>query len=425
MKDRVEKTGAFFGKEFRCWREISPEAYGKNLKELSSFCRPDTRVMAVVKANAYGHGMVETAWILQEQYGIRDFAVACLEEGIRLRSRGIRGNILILGYTWPQALPQARVYDLQQTVVDEAYAKEAARRTPGLRVHLKINTGMNRLGINWEETEKIERILGMTELSVDGIFSHLSMADGESGQEEAFTETQIRRFCKLVEELEKKGICPQDRHLQSSYGILKGAIPGCNLIRPGIFLYGVHSDPKRNRQGLFQGTPALSLKARVAMVRQVEPGEWVGYGPAFRTDKTMRIALLTIGYGDGIPRGLKGGWVLLHGKRAPLVGRICMDQMAVDVTKIPEAGPGDTAVLLGRDQEEEIRAEDLAGWAGTITNELLCRLGERLPVTVKTETEGTKRAWGGCRILFPGKNDRDRSAEKARRYEQGRQRACR
>lgn len=369
----------------RCWRELSPWALGKNLQELRSFCGPDTRIMAVVKANAYGHGMEETARILQERYGIRDFAVACLEEGIRLRSQGIRGNILILGYTWPEALKEVRAYDLKQTIVDGDYGREAARLAPGLRVHLKINTGMNRLGINWNKTEELERLLEIPRLQVDGMFSHLSMADGESRQEEAFTKMQIRRFCGLVKNLERKGICPMDRHLQSSYGILRGAIPGCNLIRPGIFLYGVHSDPKRKKQTLFQGTPALAVKARVAVVRQVEQGEWVGYGPAFRAEKTMRIAMLTIGYGDGIPRNLKGGYVLLHGKRAPLVGRICMDQMAVDVTEIPKTKQGDTAVLLGQDQDQEIRAEELAGWAGTISNELLCRLGERLRVEVKTE----------------------------------------
>ena len=368
-----QETGV---KRLRAWRELHPEAFGENIKEIRRFLGPQVRMMAVVKANAYGHGDQITAAILQEQYGITDFAVASLEEGIRLRERGINGRILILGYTPPEALGEALDYELMQTLADRDYAREAASRAPGLMAHLKINTGMNRLGVNVGETKGILEILGDDRLKIRGIFSHLSMADGRTPQEQAFTREQTERFVELLGILEKLGVCPVDRHLQSSYGILQGLIPGCNLVRPGIFLYGVCSS--LDGQGGFTGTPALSIKAKVAMVRQVASGEPISYGNGFHALKPMEVAVLTIGYGDGIPRSLTGGCVLLHGRRAPVVGRICMDQMLVDVSNIPGIRPGDTAVLLGQDGEEEIRAEEMAGWAGTITNELLCRLGDRL-----------------------------------------------
>lgn len=371
----------------RAWRELHPEAFGANIRELGRFLGPEVRIMAVVKANAYGHGDVMTASVLQEQFGIRDFAVASLEEGIRLRERGIAGRILILGYTPPEALGEAVHYELIQTLADKEYAREAAVKAPGLGAHLKINTGMNRLGVNVGERESILEILLDPRLKIQGIFSHLSMADGETPAEQAFTREQTERFSDLLVWLSSLGCCPGDRHLQSSYGILQGPVSGCNMVRPGIFLYGVRSS--LGGRGGFTGTPALSIKAKVAMVRQVEPGEPVSYGNGFHADRAMKLAVLTIGYGDGIPRSLSGGCCLLHGRRAPIAGRICMDQMVVDVSKIPGVRPGDTAVLVGRDGAEEIRAEEMAAWAGTITNELLCRLGDRLLLVT-----GETKAWG-------------------------------
>ena len=391
--EKTEKTEDTKG-TFRAWRQINQGAFAENIREIRGLVgerEPQgrkIRIMAVVKANAYGHGDVETARVLLRE-GITDLAVATLEEGIRLRDKGISGKILILGYTPPALLPKAREYGLMQTIVDENYCKQIVREAPGLSVHLKINTGMNRLGVNWNDRESICGILGEKSLDIQGIFSHLNMADGESLAERDHTGKQIRRFTGLLAFLEERGLCPRDRHLQSSYGILQGPIEGCNLVRPGIFLYGVHSSMELLRgsdgapsQGCkagkrrFHGTPALSVKARVAQVRRVEPGEAVSYGPEFHAKAPMRVAVLTIGYADGIPRCLKGGFVELHGKQAPVTGRICMDQMEVDVTRIPETAPGDVATVLGR-------AEELAEQAGTITNELLSRLGTRLPVVAE------------------------------------------
>ena len=361
----------------RAWREISQEALRHNAQVLQALLPQGCALMAVLKADAYGHGAVGTARCLRKA-GVRAFAAACLSEGIALRKGGVRGTILILGYTPPEAAPLLRRWRLTQTVADEAHGHALADMGVPVRVHLALDTGMRRLGIPAEDTAAQVRLYRRRELRIGGIFSHLCVSD-DLTMEDA-TGEQLARFYGALDRLREQGLDPGQVHIQASYGLLNLPPQPCALVRAGIILYGVRSDgaPVRQSPAL---RPALSLRARVACVRTLRPGERAGYGLEFRAERETRLAVLTIGYADGLPRNLApgGGRVLIRGRSCPMVGRMCMDQLLVDVTDVPEVRPGDTATLIGRDGDLEISAEEVAERCGTITNELLSRMGSRTP----------------------------------------------
>ena len=387
-----------FGK--RAWLEIDRGAFSYNLKQFRRMLAPGSRIMAVVKADAYGHGAVlSAAWLSEE--GITDFAVATLSEGIELRRGGITGNILILGYTNPADWPQVTAYDLIQTIVDERYAQEMdryGREEEPLRAHLAIDSGMHRLGVAGNDYAAVQRILEMPGIRLEGMFSHLCAADSLSESDIAYTKQQIRQFELLrigigklySQEGMTENLC---FHLQNSYGFLNYPQLKYDYVRLGIILYGAYTSSSDQIQNRLTLQPVMSVRARVAMVKPVEPGMDLGYGRAYRASSPRQIATVTIGYADGIPRnyGQNQSQVLIGGRRYPVVGRICMDQFLVDVTETdsPEArsenGPAKTAVqagdvvtLIGRDGGGQITVEEVADWCGTITNEILCRMGGRL-----------------------------------------------
>lgn len=369
----------------RAWREIDPDALGHNVEVLRQALAPDTELMAVVKADAYGHGAVPVARQLQRR-GVRAFAVACLTEGIALRKAGIRGTILILGYTAPEEVPLLNRWRLTQTVVDGAHGHALAAQGRRIHVHLALDTGMHRLGIPTEDWRTLRGLFRRPELCIDGVFSHLCVSDGRTEEEAAYTEAQLERFYATVERLRSDGYDPGKVHIQASYGIWNLPVQPCDYARAGIALYGVGSDhtPVRTELDL---RPVLSVRARVASVRTLQAGDSAGYGRAYRAQQTMRMAVVTIGYADGLPRSLaqRGGTVLIRGRRCPMIGRMCMDQLLVDVNTVPEVAPGDVVTLLGQDGAETIGAEDVALCCDTITNELLSRMGARLPVVERTE----------------------------------------
>lgn len=366
------------GKE-RAWVEINLSNLRHNAGALKAIMPGQCELMAVVKANAYGHGANLTADCLRKE-GVRQFAVASLEEGIALRKHGITEEILILGYTDIRRSRQLKKYRLVQTVIDYEYAKELNACRLHLPVHIKIDTGMHRLGIDSRHVEQVFRIFNLNYLKVTGIYTHLCVADSLEKEDIEYTENQIKRFYELLDVLKVKEHPDIKVHLQSSYGLLNYPGLPCDFARMGIALYGVKSalgDVTRQKPKLL---PVLSLKARIGLIREIEAGETVSYGRTFTAERDSRIAILPIGYADGLPRNLScgKGSVLIHGKRMPIVGRICMDQLAVDITGEEGIKPGDEAVLIGRDGLEEISAEELAYLADTITNELLSRLGPRL-----------------------------------------------
>ncbi len=364
----------------RAWIELDRAALRHNVEQLRSLLPEGCVLMPAVKANAYGHGAVLLAKELN-RLGVRAFCVATAEEGAVLRRHGVRGEILVLGHTHPGQFSLLRRYRLAQTAVDADHARQLNAYGKKLRVHLKIDTGMHRLGVPAEQTAEIARLLQLKNLRVEGIFTHLCADESRNQEDETYTLAQAAAFSKVLGSLKKQGLSYGRMHLLSSYGLLNYPEFGGAYARVGIALYGMLS----SRAGLedippIDLRPVLSLKARVAAVKELRKGDHAGYGLGYTAEGGRRIAVLSIGYADGFPRALSCGQgrVLINGMEAPVIGRVCMDQTIVDVTDIPAVESGDTAVIIGRSGPCWITAYDLAEADGTITNEILSRLGPRL-----------------------------------------------
>lgn len=363
----------------RAWLEINLENLKWNVEQIKGILPKGCKFMAVVKANAYGHGSLAVSEFLYKA-GIRAFAVATLEEGIYLRENGVKGKLLILGYTHPSNAAYLAKYHLIQTVVDGAYAESLNEQGIPLKVHIGVDTGMHRLGEDYRNLEKIAAIFHYENLEVEGIYSHLCVSDSREEWAEAYTKKQIEQFYGVVDFLQEGGLEEIKTHLQSSYGVVNYPKLPVSYARIGIMMYGCLSNyGDETAQSLYL-KEVLTLKARVALIKSLKKGECIGYGCTFKASCDMQIAVITIGYGDGYPRSLSGKKqsLLLHGKRARIIGRICMDSLMADITDIADVKPGDEAVLIGRNRDMRISAEEVAFAAGTITNELLCRLGSRL-----------------------------------------------
>ena len=388
MRAQERRNGTEMAQGKRAWIEVSMDALATNVAQFRQLLSEGSRIMAVLKADAYGHGAVPVGLFL-EKLGITDFAVATADEGAELRRGGISGQILVLGYTDPAQWEEVRSYDLIQAVVDEEYAAKMSRygcEKGVLRAHLAVDTGMHRLGIDAGDIRAVQRVLRLPGIQIEGIFSHMSVADSRQPDNVEYTADQIRRFDGLKKWLEESRAKTREPglvyHLQNSYGFLNYPQLRYDFVRLGIVLYGVCSsgeDLPQINPGL---EPMMSVRARVAMVRDMEAGQDLGYGRAFHVEKDGRMAVVSIGYADGIPRnyGQGGAQVLIRGRRYPVVGLVCMDQLLVDISADTERAivSGDVVTLIGRDGGAYISAEESAAWCGTITNELLCRMGARL-----------------------------------------------
>lgn len=373
----------------RAYLEINLDNLEHNVRVLSEAMPHGCELMAVVKAEAYGHGMYEIATHL-DKIGVRAFAAATIDEGIALRRYGVRGEILILGYTPPARARELQKQDLTQTLVDYDYACRLNAQNCKIKVHMKIDTGMHRLGfglsvesgVKSKEMRNILSVFTMKNLVINGIYTHLCAADSIDDEDILFTRQQIADFYKVINRLKKQNIRVPKTHIQSSYGLLNYPELRCSYVRVGIALYGVLSTQDTQTKLQLDLKPVLTLKARIVLIRKVRQGESVGYGRTFVADRDSRIAILSIGYADGFPRALSGSgqYVLINGRQAPIVGRICMDQLAVDITEISNVSVGMTATLIGRDNGGEIDAPVVAEHAQSITNELLSRMGTRVSV---------------------------------------------
>lgn len=363
----------------RAYAEIHLPNLGHNLEEIKKRIPSGCEVMAVVKADAYGHGAAAVAKYLQGSCGVNSFAVADLGEAVALRESGIRGEILILGYTDARHKRYLIRHRLTQTIVSEEHARSLCESPGTVMAHLKLDTGMNRLGERVGELSTLLRIYGNKRLRFTGIYSHLARADSLDVEDAAFTQTQIGLFFDTVRDLKERGVDVGCTHIQSSYGILNYPDLPCNVVRLGIALYGAVPRTARTRLDI-PLRPVLSLKAAVSAVKEVRAGESVGYGHGFTAQRDLRIAVVGIGYADGIPRCLsgKGGQVLIRGRPAPIVGSICMDQLMVDVTGLPGVRQGDIATLIGSEGGLELPVDQISELGDTINNEILSRIGGRV-----------------------------------------------
>ncbi|MCI9078168.1 MAG: serine racemase VanT catalytic subunit [Lachnospiraceae bacterium] len=364
----------------RAYIEINLSNLEYNARALQKLLPGGCRLMAVVKAEAYGHGSQGIA-IHLERAGLNSFATATIDEAVKLRKCGIRGEILILGYTDARRAHELKKYRLIQTITDWGYAKELNRQGTCVQAHIKIDTGMHRLGITANNTEEVISVFNMKNINVCGMYTHLCCADSLEPEDILYTKEQINSFYRLAGILEEHGIKIPKLHIQSSYGILNYPGLKAGYARAGIALYGVYSSPGDKTVADPGLRPVLSIKSKVILIRELGKGESAGYGRAFVAGRDSRIAIVPAGYADGIPRSLSCGMgnVLINGQLAPIAGRICMDQLIADITDIENVKTGDIVTIIGT-EESGTGAAEIACNSGSISNELLSRLGTRLPV---------------------------------------------
>lgn len=364
----------------RCYVEISLEAIGHNIREVKKRLPEGVKLLGVVKANAYGHGAVPVASYLENQ--VDYFATATIEEAVELRENGISAPILILGYVSPSQYGDLVEYDITQTIDSYAQAlaleKEAARQNRKAKAHLAVDTGMTRIGfqVTEHDADEAAKIADLPHIELEGMFTHFSCADQE---DKTYCSMQMEKYDKMTALLAERGVTIPIRHICNSAGIMEFDDHRFEMVRSGIITYGIYpsEEVKKERLDLI---PALSWKSHVIHVKEVGPGIGVSYGATYVTEKPMtRIATVSAGYADGYPRALSNqGCVLIHGKKAPIIGRICMDQMMVDVTDIPDVQVEDVVTLVGTDGDETITIEEIANPAARFDYEMLCDISSRV-----------------------------------------------
>lgn len=362
------------------WAEINLDHLAHNVRQFKELIDPDTRLMAVVKADGYGHGAVEAAKTALAG-GACSLAVAIVEEGIELRRSGIEAPILVFGYTAPSLFPALVEHNLTPTIfsLDSAVqlSKQAGEQNIILPLHVKVDTGMGRLGLLPEEAvETIARIVRLPGLKVEGLYTHLAAAEEE---DPSYTNEQLVLFDRIVECCREKGVTIPIIHAANSAAGIAHPHARYNLVRLGLAMYGCYPSPHL-RDSRVVLLPALAFKSRVVLVKRVPPGTAISYGCTYYTDDEALIATIPVGYGDGYSRLLSNrGQILVRGQRAPVVGRVCMDHLMADVSHIPGVHEGDEVVLYGRQGREEIEVDEVAALTGTISYEVLCAVAKRVP----------------------------------------------
>ena len=373
----------------RVYAEIDLDAVADNMKNMKENLPEGTRMMGVVKTDGYGHGSVQIAKKLEPVDYMFGFAVATPEEAHTLRLAGICKPILVLGYSFPYSYEQMAREEVRPAVFrrDSVDAlKEAAKKAgKPFRVHIKVDTGMNRIGITPDRQglSFVSALMNQEGIEIEGIFTHFARADERN---KASAEEQFRTFMNFIHMIEEElSLKIPLKHCANSAGIIEMPHTGLDIARAGVALYGL-APSDEVRMDIVPLRPALSLYSHIVYVKTIHAGQSVSYGGIYTAGEDTRIATIPVGYGDGYPRGLSGkGFVLIRGRRAPIVGRVCMDQFMVDVTHIPEACEDDRVVLIGRDGEEAVTAEELSELSGRFHYELICDLGRRVP---RVYTEG-------------------------------------
>jgi alanine racemase len=366
----------------RAWAEIDLDAIAHNAREIRRITGKRAEIMGAVKADAYGHGVVETVRTMLDN-GVTRLAVSMLDEAIQLRNLGITVPILILSYTDPVRAEEIIANEVTQTVFSHdlagALSEAAVRLGRNVKIHVKVDTGMTRLGFmpGYSAVKNIIEISRLPNIIIEGLFTHFASAD-ES--DKGYTLMQFEKFMSICSELGRVGVHIPVKHVCNSAGIIEFPEMHLDMVRPGIILYGLY--PSREvDSGRINLKPAMTLKANVILVKDVEQETCISYGRTFKTSRPSRIATIPIGYADGYTRLLSNkGRVLIHGRPVPIVGRICMDQCMIDVTDLDEeVKTGDEVVLFGRQGDASISVEEVAAEIGTISYEVICIIGKRIP----------------------------------------------
>lgn len=374
----------------RVCAEIDLDAIAYNMEQMKKRIGDHARLIAVVKADGYGHGAVPVAKMFEACSYVWGYAVACLEEATELREQGIRKPILVLGCVFPDQFEEMIRYDVRPAVYMESMAErisqEAVRQGKDAFIHIKIDTGMGRIGfpVTEESADAVERISRLPGIRIEGMFTHFAKADE---RDKTYTFLQHDRFMRMKELVEKRQVPVRYFDCDNSAGIIDFPDMKHDLARAGIAMYGMYPSDEVDQKAV-DLRPALSLVSHVSFVKEVEAGTPISYGGTFVSDRPMRVATIPVGYGDGYPRSLSNkGYVLIHGKRARILGRVCMDQFMADVTDIPETAFMDRVVLVGRDGDEEITVDELADLSGRFNYEFVCCLGKRIPRIYKKSEE--------------------------------------
>ena len=370
----------------RTWADISLDDLEYNYHSIRSRLPSGTRFLGVMKADAYGHGAVPVSRALAD-LGAEYLAVSNLEEAVQLRRGEIRLPILILGYTPPEYAENMIYLDITQEVHSLDYAKELDASLAGtnyiLNVHLKLDTGMTRIGFfaydNERTLDELKQVAALPHLRIEGVFMHFCVADSTAEEDVTFTRLQFRRFTDMLSAMEGVGIRPEIRHCCNSGATILYPEYALDMVRPGIITYG--NAPSAELEGAISLRPMMSLHSMIAQVRTVPAGTDISYGRLYRTKEATRVAVLPIGYADGLSRLLTGkASFYLHGAMVPVIGRICMDMCMLDVSAVPDAKPGDIVTIFGYDEDGTlVPCERLAGAQGTINYELLCQISKRIP----------------------------------------------
>ena len=366
----------------RVCARIHLDALEKNLASMKANMQPQTKMIGVIKADAYGHGAVAVAQCMEKKEYVWGFATATVEEAISLREAGITRPILILGFTFPEDYEKMALLEIRPAVFTTQMAAqmaEAAQKTgKTMKIHLKVDTGMGRIGLYDDERGVATacEIAAMKGLEIEGLFTHFARAD-ETDLSPA--KIQLSRYLNFRKALEDKGIHIPVSHVSNSAGIMRFPEANLDVVRAGITLYGLFPSDEVKEDPVFL-SPLMELKSHVAYIKEVSEKTAISYGGTFVADKTMRVATIPVGYADGYPRSLSNkGWVLIHGHKCPILGRVCMDQFMVDVTDVPAVQVLDEVTLLGCDGEEKITAEMLGNLSGRFNYELVCDISKRVP----------------------------------------------
>ncbi len=373
--------------------EIDLKAIAHNVEELRRITHPDALMMAVVKANAYGHGAVEVARCAL-QNGAQRLGVARIDEAIQLREAGIKAPILIFGYTLPEMAPELLEYNLTQTVYTPAFARALSRTAVSLggkiKIHLKVDTGMGRLGllsqnfkphhsgeiINTKAVDASVAIAGLKGLELEGIFTHFATADSA---DKRYAKKQLDLFLNFLSRMRECGLNPAVRHAANSAALIDMPQSHLDMVRPGIAIYGLYPSPEVNKKRVSL-KPAMALRARVIHIKKVPAGFNISYGITYKTKQATTIATVPVGYADGLNRLLSSrGQMLIHGKRAPIVGRVCMDFTMLDVGGIDNVRVGDEAVIFGPQGNDSITVDEMASALNTINYEIVSTITARVP----------------------------------------------